>query len=323
MKLKTKYSSITNATKQKIKEFGIFLVLTLIIYLLMELSKSYSSTVVFNVDYKNLPKNKIIQNKPVNSIEVAIKAPGFSLLKYKLWNKKLNLSLANMRKSNHKYIVYPNSQIAYLNSQLPNETAIVRVLTDTILIDLGENKIKKVPIIPSINLNFKLGFGLIKPITMHPDSVLITGAEKIIDSINEIKAAPIKLNNINKNINIEASLIIPSTLKNIKLNTTKVKIIGEVDKYTEGSFKLPVILINKPKNVMVKTVPDEIKVIFQSGLTNYPKINTKSVTVVFDYNQYKKDTLIQYLTPIVTQKSDLISSLKINPSQIQFFIQKQ
>jgi len=69
-------------------------------------------------------------------------------------------------------------------------------------------------------------------------------------------------------------------------------------------------------------LPNTVEVIFQSGLTNYAKISSKSVLIVFDYNQYKKDTLIQYLTPVVKQKSDLITSLKINPSQIEFFIKK-
>ena len=171
-------------------------------------------------------------------------------------------------------------------------------------------------------MNFKLGFGLIKPLKIQPDSVLITGTEKYIDSINEIETEPIKLDEINKNINIKANLKLASKNKQINIHTKKIIITGEVDKYTEGSFTVPVEIINKPKNVIINTVPKEIQVVFQSGLTNYPKINNKSFLIVYDYNQYKKDTLKQYLTPIIKQKSDLITSLKINPSQVQFFIQK-
>ena len=34
--------------------------------------------------------------------------------------------------------------------------------------------------------------------------------------------------------------------------------------------------------------------------------------------QYENDTLIQFLTPIIKQKSDYISSMQINPDQIEF-----
>jgi len=322
MKSNAKSPGFSNATKRKIKEFVIFLVLTSIIWLLMELSKTYTSTAVFRINYENLPANKLIQNKPVAAVEVALKAPGFSLLRYKIWDNTVNLSLANLRKTKSNYILLPNLQIAYLNSQLPNETEVVRVLTDTISLDLGVNKTKKVIVSPSIDLNFKLGFGLTNPLKIIPDSVLITGPDKYIDSIKKIEMIPIKLNGINKNISITTNLKLPLKSEHIIMSTKKVKITGEVDKFTEGSFTIPVTIINKPKNVVVNTLPNEVQVVFQSGLTNYPKINSKSVLVVYDYNQYKKDTLIQFLTPIIKQKSDLITSLKINPSQIEFFIQK-
>ncbi|MDX1828312.1 MAG: YbbR-like domain-containing protein [Lutibacter sp.] len=322
MKSNVKSSGFSNATKRKIKEFVIFLVLTSIIWLLMELSKTYTSTAVFRVEYKNLPANKLIQNKPAEALEVALKAPGFSLLRYKIWDNKVNLSLANLRKTKSKYVLLPNLQIAYLNSQLPSETEVIRVLTDTISLDLGINKTKKVSVVSSVDLNFKLGYGLTKALKISPDSVSITGPEKFIDSINQIEMVPIKLNDVNKNISVTAKLKLPSKSEHVLISAKNVKITGEVDKFTEGSFTIPVNIINKPKNLSVNTLPNEVEVVFQSGLANYSKINSKSVLIVYDFNQYKKDTLIQFLTPIIKQKSDLITSLKINPSRVQFFIQK-
>ena len=49
---------------------------------------------------------------------------------------------------------------------------------------------------------------------------------------------------------------------------------------------------------------------------------TFSFLIVYDYNEYKNDTTIQYLTPQIKHKSEFISSIKINPSQIEFLIQK-
>jgi hypothetical protein len=322
MKSNSKSSGFSNAAKRKIKEFAVFLVLTSIIWLLMELSKTYTSTAVFRVNYKNLPANKLIQNKPNKNIEVALKAPGFSLLRYKIWSNTINLSLANLRKTKSKYILLPNAQITYVNSQLPSETEVVRVLTDSILLDLGINKTKKVKVNPSIDLKFKLGYGLTKDIKISPDSVSITGPEKYIDSITEIEMVPIKLDGVNKNINVTSNLKLPLQSQHIVMSTKKVKVLGEVDKFTEGRFTIPVNIINKPINITVNTLPKEVEVVYQTGLTNYAKINSKSVLIVYDFNQYKKDTLIQFLSPLIKQKSDLITSLKINPSRIEFFIQK-
>jgi hypothetical protein len=106
----------------------------------------------------------------------------------------------------------------------------------------------------------------------------------------------------------------------VPINT--VTITGEVDKFTEGRFLVPVNVINIPKDIKITPFPKEIEVVFQAGLSNFNKISKSSFSVVFDYMQYKNDTLVQYLSPVVEQKSDLISTLKINPSQIEFLIQK-
>jgi len=303
MKSNLKSSGFSNSTKRKVKEFFIFLVLTSIIWLLMELSKTYTSSVIFKVTYKNLPSSKLFQSKPDSELGIALKAPGFSLLKYKIKRGKINLNLNKLIKTKSVYALLPNNQLPYLNAQLPSNIEIIKVLEDSITIDLGVNKSKKVPVKPNLKLNFKLGYGLTNTIKIIPDSILITGPKKNIDSITELNTFPIELKNINKNIHITSLIKLPSKDKNIEVNSNKVKIDGEVDKFTEGSFTIPVVIVNKPKKVEINTLPNTVEVIFQSGLTNYPKISSKSVLIVFDYNQYKKDTLIQYLTPIIKHAS--------------------
>ena len=107
------------------------------------------------------------------------------------------------------------------------------------------------------------------------------------------------------------------------MENSSVTIIGEVDKFTEGRFTFPVTIINKPEGVKISPFPKEIEVIYQAGLSNFSKIKKSNITVVFDYMQYENDSLVRYLSPVVEQKSDLISSLKINPSKIEFLIQKE
>ncbi|VAW18423.1 hypothetical protein MNBD_BACTEROID04-373, partial [hydrothermal vent metagenome] len=102
----------------------------------------------------------------------------------------------------------------------------------------------------------------------------------------------------------------------------KVVVKANVDKFTEGSFDIPVTIINKPEGIKINTFPNTIEVIYQAGLSNFNKITKNSFLVVYDYKQYEKDTLTRFLTPIIKQKSEFISSIKINPSKIEFLIQK-
>ena len=322
MKTITKKSSLSITSKRKVKVFLVILVLTSIIWLLIELSKSYTSSATFSVDYKNIPTGKLLQSSPISEINIVLKAPGFSLLKYKIRKQKVALSLRNIAKSGSNYYLLPNQQISYLNAQLSGEIDVISVLNDTIFIELGNNKSKKVPVVPMLDLKFKLGYNLIKSIKVIPDSVTITGPEKFVDSIKELETKPLNISGIYENIDKELDLQLPPKSTNVIFSVNNIKIIGEVDKFTEGSFIIPVTIINEPEGVKVNSFPKEIEVVYQAGLSNFNKITENSFLVVYDYEQYQNDTLIKYLTPIIKQKSKFISSIRINPSQIEFLIQK-
>ncbi|PHQ55990.1 MAG: hypothetical protein COC16_04190 [Lutibacter sp.] len=317
-----KKSNLSITNKRKVKVFLFILVLSSIIWLLIELSKSYTSSAIFTVEYKNIPSGKLLQSKPVSELNITLKAPGFSLLKYKLKKHSISLNLRNVVKRGSSYYLLPNQQISYFNAQLAGETEAMSVLNDTIFVELGNNKSKKVPVYLSSNIKFKLGYNLIRDIKIIPDSILITGSEKFVDSIKEISTESLQLSDVYEDINKELKLVLPFKNINVIVSTNKVKISGVVDKFTEGSFIIPVVLINEPEGVKINTFPKEIKVVYQAGLSNFSKITKNSFLVVYDYEQYKNDTLLKYLTPIIKQKSEFISSIKINPSQLEFLIQK-
>jgi len=322
MKTTEKTPNISITKKRKVKVFLFILVLTSIIWLLIELSKTSISTAKFKVEYTNLPSGKLLQEKPISEIIITLKAPGFSLLKYKFKNDEITLNLKNVVKSGNRYYLLPNQQITNLNAQLSGETEIVTVLSDTIFLDLGNNKSKKIPINPSLDIKFKLGYNLIESVKIMPDSVMITGAEKFIDSIQFLTTDLMKLDDVYEDINMDLELKLPAKKYNFTVSATKIKVIGEVDKFTEGKFIVPVAIINKPENVIINPFPREIEVVYQAGLSNFSKITKNSFLVVYDYNEYKNDTLIKYLTPVIKQKSEFIYSLKVNPNQIEFLIQK-
>ncbi len=322
MKTTTKISGFAIKNKRMLKIFLFFLVLTSIIWLLIELSKSYTSTIAFAVEYKKVPTNKLLQSIPISTLNMVVKAPGFTLLKYKAVKHKITFNLNNLTKNKKSYFIVPNKQVSFLNNQLSNKTEIISVLKDTIFIELGNNISKKIPVVSAIAMQFKLGYNLVEKLKFLPDSVTVTGPKKYIDSIQEVKTTFLKLENVSQNLNLELKLQPPSNSANVILSANKVKITGIVSKFTEGIFTIPVAIINKPKGIKVTPFPNEIEVVYQSSLINFNKISTNSFSVVFDYNQYKNDTLIQHLTPIIKQKSAYISSIKIIPNQIKFLIQK-
>ena len=307
---------------RKIKVFFIVFILTSIIWLLIELSKTYTSTVQVRVKYKNIPEAKLLQNTPVEEVEVIVRAPGFSILSHRISNREISFDLNDMAMKNSVYFLIPNSQLSKINSQISGDLEIMNILKDSIILDIGKRISKRIPVIPNLELNFNLGYNLVGELDLEPDSVDISGPEKLIDTIQKVTTKKVILNDVNESINKKLLIIYPVSSKNISFSSENVLVKGTVDKFTEGNLSIPVKVINEPEGVIINPFPKVIDITYQVGVSNFSKIDETSFTIVFDYLQFKNDTLTKFLTPVVIKQSELISSLKINPSQIEFLIHK-
>lgn len=304
---------------KKLKMFLIFLSLSILFWFLSKLSKEYTNLVVFKTKYTNIATNKQLQNVPLEEVRLMLKTNGFNLISYKLNKPRLKIDLTNIQKLKKKnYYCILNKQLSNLQGQLNAETTIIAVDTDTIFFDFGILKEKKVKIIPNLNLNFKSGYYLTDIINLEPNTITISGPEKLIDSIMQVETKQIVYDNVFRNINKKIAL---NTLESVKYSTQEVKVIAKVEKFTEGNIQLPFTLINVHDSINVSTFTNKVMVTYKVSLQNFDKISAKDFKVICDFRKAQKDSL-NFLVPEFIVKSSLVSELKIEPSKIEYLINK-
>lgn len=314
-------------TKKKIKvnfkfnTFLVFLLLSMLFWMLIKLSKSYTDEVIFNVDYINFPSDKVLQAEPLSSINASIVSSGFNLMSYNLNNKSIQLDLNDLEFNNKQYYYLPNKHLLELKAQLEPETSINSIVQDTIFFKLGANKNKKIPVVLDVDVTFKLGYDYVDKILLSPDSVEISGPELQLDTIKSIKTKLLKLNEVSSDIDEKVRLDTGNHPQLI-LSHEFVNVNSKVDKFTEGSLKIPVIIKNLPKGYSITTLPDEVTVIYKIGLSNFNKITVDNFKVVCDYNDTSNNNLT-YLIPKIEEQSILITSVKVVPNKIEFLIQEK
>jgi hypothetical protein len=322
MESSKKESGNSAKNNRRARIFLFFLVLSSIIWLLIELSKPYSSEALFKVEYEGVPSDKLLQNNPLTELIVNLNAPGFSLLRYKLKTHTISFDLYNLSKKGSKYYLLPNNQLSKISAQLSGGTEVLSIAKDTIFIDLGNNISKMIPVVSNLEIQYKIGYNLIEELKIDPDSVLISGAEKYIDSIDKIATVPFVLEEVSQDVNLNLELQLPEKNDQILYSVSQVLIQGKVDKFTEGRFSIPVIVINEPDGVKINPFPKEIEIVYQAGLSDFDQISKNSFSIVFDYKQLERDSLINYLKPSILKESKFALSYKIIPNQIEFLIQK-
>lgn len=306
----------------KIRVFVVLLFLAAIYWFFTSLSEKYTYFTYYSINYTNIPENLLFQNTPVTNVEVQIEASGFEILGHKLKSKELQFDVSDFNAlGDYKYFYLPNRQIHTIQKQL-KDIKLLHFNKDSLIVYLGNLKTKKVPIISHVKLNFKPGFKLTEQLQIVPDSIEVNGPEKFIDSIHDIKTKSEKRNDINADLNFEIDLLLPnSEKKELSFETSKVRLIGKVAKYTEGTMELPIKLPLLPEGVKMELYPKSAVVKFEVSFENYQKIDTTSfrLTCKYPIDSINKDETLELL---LSKKPSFVKEYSIEPQKVTYLIQQ-
>lgn len=302
------------------KAFSVALLFAVLFWLLIKMSKEYKTIISFPVEYVNIPQNKLIQKEPIKHIEIQIKASGFRLFGLGVVQPKIKLDARRLqRKSASDYYFLLQNQKIDIQHQITNKYVVDQIVQDTVYLNLGTLTSKKVPVSGDFELSYKLGYHLIEAMRITPDSIIVSGPEEQIDTLQRMYLKRFVKENISETI--ETTLKINEATSAIKFSVKEAVIYGEVDRFTEGELYLPFEIINMPDSVSVNTFPATLKVVFQVGLNNFNKVNSSSFKIVCDYQQSINNKL-NYLIPRVLFKPDFVTSVKLSPAKVEFLIQR-
>ncbi|WP_231494748.1 CdaR family protein [Polaribacter sp. Hel_I_88] len=292
------------------------------IWLLITFSKEYTTVITYPVNYNNIAQDKLLQESPIKKIDLSITATGFKILRAKLNTKKINIEASNLRKkSASKFYILPKNQITKIQKQLLNGIVIQEILQDTIFLNLGVLTSKKVALKPQVNITYHIGYDLLDELIITPDSIVISGPEDQLNSITHLNLSPLNLKGVKASFTKEVSILKSKNQKNLKFKDTKVTITGKVDKFTEGTVKVPFIIKNLPEDTDLTILTDNVEIVYVVALSNFAKVSEASFIIECDYAMAVKND-VGYLIPKITTDVDFIKNIKIIPSKIDFLIQK-
>ncbi len=303
------------------KNFVLFILASVIFWFLTKLSKEYESTIEYPVSYENLPTDKLLQEEPVKEIGVHIKTTGFKLISGKLFPRTLKIDGTNLyQKSGSNYYLLLNQQKLSIQRQMTAGVDIDHFIKDSISFNLGFLSQKKVPVQLNSNLSYEAGYDVNGKITIAPDSVLVSGPEAVLDTIQFVETNLFTRSDLNESIDEELPLKKFSG-SNTNLGIDKVIIKATVEKFTEGTVKIPFAVMNLPDSITISTFPKELNLTYKIALSSFNDVKPSSFRIECDY-RLSIDNNLTYLVPKLIQQSNLVKNVKISPQRIDFFIEK-
>ncbi|GGK15295.1 hypothetical protein GCM10007962_06880 [Yeosuana aromativorans] len=295
--------------------------MSLIILIFSKLSKEYTNTIPFKIKKVNVPQEYVILKDSNATINITLKAYGFNWLKYYISNPELTIDFKKDVVKKMSYFVWDKATVfSHSDEYFGSQVTLINVSPNELHFKYDTNLVKTVPVIGQVAINFKPGYDMINPYKIEPDSIDVIGPKALVSKIELVKTDSIVLNNVNSDISRLVQLKKPSDNKGVIYSKNQVNIKGRVERFTEGTLKVPINIINVPKDIKVKYFPKEINVVYYTSLKSYSDISAKDFKVICDFNHVSNNQ--SFLLPELIKITDKVKTAKINQQHIEFIIEE-
>lgn len=328
--LKENINKILKKRKIKVdKRFVIFLFfvfLSTIFWFLNKLDQEYETEITLPVRYSEFPSDKILVNELPDYFSLRVKSHGYKLLEYKISNSFLpfpinvnGLTLRfNSRASDDQLYALTRNLNIDIKRWLDSEIEILAISPDSLYFNFADRTFKKVPVKSKLKIVPATQFMVRGNIKFSPDSVTISGADPIVDTINAVYTQEKDLLDLNVAYTKEIKL---KKIDAIDFSDDKVDVNIQVEKFTEGTKKVKLNIINVPDSLILRTFPNEISVSYFVALSDYDKVLPQLFEAIVDYNEMKSTD--SKLSVKIINSPEYINTMRFNPEAVEYIIEKK
>ncbi len=310
--------------QQRILLFLFFVVLSTIFWVIRSLNEVYEADILYPVKYGGIPENKVLLSEPPDKLELKVRAIGRTILAHKysyfLRPLKFNVSSFSLNTigTDSSYILTKTAREA-LSREL-GDIQILEISPDTLFFRFTGMITKKVGIKHNI-VNYPRIFA--KQYTANgkilqiPDSIIVSGPNSILDTLNCVRTEPIVINNLNDTL--ERTYLL-QRIEQVAYSRKKVKLVIPVDKFTEISYLVNIKHVNVPDTLVLKTFPNSVRITCRATLSYYDRVSPEIFEPYVDYNDIET-SISSKLKVLIQNVPEYIQSLTLYPSSVEFLIE--
>nr|WP_314248154.1 YbbR-like domain-containing protein [Capnocytophaga leadbetteri] len=295
--------------------FVVCVLLSAFLWSLIRLSKNLLREVSVPVVVTNLPAHQVLMPSAPNAIKLLVEGNGFTLLKTYSQNEALSVDYTDLKHiEGSRYCLSKSTREKLTNTYLSN-FKIRSVVSDTLTLLLEKKVSKKIPVLMQLNVEYAKEYQLTE-LRITPDSVTAYGSQKAIDTLTQVTFQYTKKKHIKDNFSKNYSL---KNTKYITYDLHTIKMEAFVDKVSEQLLKVPVQVVNVPKDSQVKVFPNEITVLCTGDLSILKALTPNDIQATADFAKAEGSSISLQLS---TQKKRMKISF-FGEDKVDFLIRKE
>ncbi len=306
--------------------FIICLFISIIMWMMIRLSREYSQVVRVSAIYTGLQADNIMLPASDTVFFVTLQSTGYNILFRSLSHQKYRVEIdlsqypTKLQGNNFDINVDVNGIHDLVAANFKVKDKIVSYLPDNLKIRLDKAFIKKVPVVLDAEMTFEKQYTLYHKVFFDPDSVLVTGPQDILQTIDFVKTEKRNFNNLSSNTSVTLKLVNNNNPSNVRYSHEYVKVFIPVVQSTEDYLEVGVSADSLPPDLHLTTNPEKIKVFYSVCLPDIKKVKENEFHL-----SISSSNLVQTGSKakvMVTKSPSFVKILRLEPEIIDFSIRK-
>ena len=301
------------------KAFLIFVGIAALLWFFQSMGREYTAEIGIEIEYENLAEDRVFTQEPPHSFQALVKSQGWDLLAYKLSINKPRyaIDLAEVSKSR---TIQSGEARGVIEQHANGQLELLSIQPESINISIEEAIEKLVPIKSQLIIDPQDGFDLSSYPQFEPDSVLVKGPTSVVRDLKFILTDSVAFTDLSSTIEQEIKLLRPA--ENIQLSAYESLCTIPIQELTEKVLRdVPIRVKGYSGRGKVNLIPQIATVTCLTTLGNFNKIDRGDVEIWVDFP--KNGSGNDMLEIQVAQKSKLLSSVRVHPKYVDYFVDNE
>ncbi len=295
------------------------MVVAALFWFAVSMSNSYVAQFTVPLTVVDLPENMALANALPDELQLTLEGTGWQLLVLSIGDQ-LRVEVPGTSLLQKGKI----STLSLMTEsfKLPSGIRVLRAYPDELSATFDTYAEKKVPLVlPKMEISFKEGFGLTRDILLEPDSITVSGAERIVRFID---AWTVNYNSYTGiSLPVQEEIGLSDSLHGlVRLEPKTVKLTIPVEQLADVQFQNVKVHVNDvPYGKDVLLLNSTIKLYVRGGVNTLSNLDDEDFSAIIDYHSIKSDTTGSVVPRLLIPAS--ITVLRTDPERIRYTVREK
>ena len=302
--------------------FAFFLVVSSGFWLLQKLDDTIEADIKVPLELVNVPNGIIITSPLPEEVTVTVRDRGTNLLNYMQSNDGIDPIRLD-------YAIYDNGAVAGKASvsatdvqraflqQMNSSVEVVRMHPSKFEFHYNRGVSRMVPVkfvgtLATQQQNYLMG------LAFNPDSVIVYAPSTILDTLKYAYTERLDIKGLDETTTFGLSF---PKIPGVMVVPEQVQMTAHVDYYTEQTMRVPVVGLNFPAGISLKTFPAEVTLKYRVGAALSRQITAENFVLAATYEELLNNNTGKFRLQLKSIPLG-VSNVRIYPSEVDYLLEQ-